>query len=228
RMPRDQAATGPAAGDAPGDSPVTVPLRDRTLVPIIVFGVSAVLIATGQFASFTYIRPYLEGAAGIEPSWVATLLLVYGLAGIVGVVLAGALADRMPRAALVGTVALFVGSFLLLAVAPLVVAPLAAGPTVTALVIAAMAVWGVAMGALFPLLQSTLMRVASERTRTLASAGIVVFFNVGITIGPWAGGALLSASPTAPLIVSALLLAVAGILVVVGLVLARERLRATT
>lgn len=190
--------------------------RDRSLVPLLVFGVAAILIATGQFASFTYIRPYLEQAAGIDPAWAAALLFAYGAAGMVGVVLAGALADRMPRAALIVTVALFVVAFVVLAVAP----------AQTVAVIAALGVWGVAMGALFPLLQSTLMRVATERTRMLAGAGIVVFFNVGITIGPWLGGLLVAErSPTAPLVASALLLLAAGVLVVVGLIVARAALR---
>jgi predicted MFS family arabinose efflux permease len=65
------------------------------------------------------------------------------------------------------------------------------------------------------------MRVATERTRMLASAGIVVFFNVGITIGPWLGGILVAGSPAGPLAASAVLLAVAGALVVAGLALAR-------
>jgi predicted MFS family arabinose efflux permease len=128
-----------------------------------------------------------------------------------GVVLAGILADRFPRASLIVTVGLFVVAFAVLAVAP---------SSVVA-VVAALAVWGAAMGALFPLLQSTLMRVATERTRMLASAGIVVFFNVGITIGPWLGGILVAGSPAGPLAASAVLLAVAGALVVAGLALAR-------
>ena len=47
-------------------------------MPLLVFGVAAVLIATGQFTSFTYIRPYLETAAGFSPGWAAPLLFAYG------------------------------------------------------------------------------------------------------------------------------------------------------
>jgi len=206
-MPRADATASVAAEPlAPG--------RDRSLVPLLVFGAAAVLIATGQFTSFTYIRPYLEVAAGFDPAWAAPLLFAYGAAGLVGVALAGVLADRMPRASLTVTVALFVVAFAALALVP-------AHPVV---VVAALAVWGAAMGALFPLLQSTLMRVATERTRMLASAGIVVFFNAGITIGPWLGGRLVAVSPTGPLAASAGLLLGAGALIVVGLVLARDAL----
>lgn len=206
-MPRSTAAA--VAEDA---APVG---RDRSLVPLLVFGAAAILIATGQFTSFTYIRPYLEIAAGFDPAWAAPLLFAYGATGLVGVALAGVLADRMPRAALTFTVGLFVVAFV----------ALAALPTQPVAVVAALATWGAAMGSLFPLLQSTLMRVATERTRMLASAGIVVFFNAGITIGPWWGGRLVEASPTAPLVASAGLLLGAGTLIVVGLVLAREALR---
>src|SRR4029079_17564060 len=59
-----------------------------------------------------------------------------------------------------------------------------------AAVVAGLVAWGFAIGAIFPLIQTSLMRSSTERTRTLASAGIVVLFNIGIAIGPWIGGML--------------------------------------
>lgn len=85
-----------------------------------------------------------------------------------------------------------------------------------------------AIGALFPLLQTTLMRIATERTRTLASAGIVVLFNVGIAVGPWLGGLVGGeTAPTVTTAVSAAAMVVAAVLGVVGVVLARARLAAS-
>ncbi|WP_194409778.1 MFS transporter [Microbacterium cremeum] len=192
--------------------------RDPSLPALAAFGASAVLIAVAQFASFTYIRPYLEVSARIEAEWAAALLFAYGMAGMVGVVVAGFLADRFPRSALVAILAAFAVAFAVLTVA--------AGAL--AAVVGALLVWGFAIGALFPLLQTTLMRIATERTRTLASAGIVVLFNVGIAVGPWLGG--ITGGETAPAVttaVSAAAMVLAAVLGTVGVVLARARLAAS-
>lgn len=192
--------------------------RDPSLPALAAFGASAVLIAVAQFASFTYIRPYLEVSATIGTEWAAMLLFAYGMAGMVGVVAAGFLADRFPRSSLVVILAAFAVAFAVLTVA--------AGAL--AAVIGALLVWGFAIGALFPLLQTTLMRIATERTRTLASAGIVVLFNVGIAVGPWLGGLVGGESaPTVTTAVSAAAMVVAAVLGAVGVVLARARLAAS-
>jgi predicted MFS family arabinose efflux permease len=65
------------------------------------------------------------------------------------------------------------------------------------------------------------MRSSTDRTRTLASAGIVVLFNVGIAVGPWMGGMLGGAtSPTTNTAVSALAMLVAAAIGTLGVVLA--------
>ena len=190
--------------------------RDPSLPALAAFGLAAVLIAIAQFASFTYIRPYLEVSASVGAEWAAALLFVYGAAGIAGVVAAGFLADRFPRAALAAILVLFAAVFAVLT--------LAAGAF--AAVVVALLAWGVAMGALFPLLQTTLMRIATERTRTLASAGIVVLFNVGISVGPWLGGiAGGDVAPTATTALSAVAMVAAAAFGVVGIALAGPRLR---
>ena len=187
--------------------------RDRSLPAIGAFGIAAVLIALGQFATFTYVRPLLS-AAGFDEGWAAALLFVYGTAGLIGVVAAGWLADRFPRGALAATLVVF-------AVA---LATLAAAMSTPAAVVVSLVLWGAAIGAIFPLLQATLMRAATDRTRTLASAGIVVLFNVGIAIGPWLGGAVGGASaPQVTAAVSALALAVAALAGGAGVVLAGRR-----
>jgi predicted MFS family arabinose efflux permease len=191
--------------------------RDPSLPALLTFGASAILIAVAQFASFTYIRPYLEVSASIDTEWAAGLLFAYGLAGMGGVVLAGFLADRFPRSSLVAILVAVAVAFALLTVA--------AGTL--AVVIGALVVWGFAIGALFPLLQTTLMRIATERTRTLAGAGIVVLFNVGIAVGPWLGGVMGGeTAPTVTTAVSAAAMVVAALFGVVGVVLAGTRLAA--
>jgi predicted MFS family arabinose efflux permease len=185
-------------------------LRDATFPAVLAFGVASVLIALAQFTSFTYIRPYLEEQAGFDAAWSGPLLLVFGVMGIVGVGLAGVLVDRRPRASLTGTLVLFALALIVLTLWP--------GSRV--LVVSGVALWGLAMGAVFPLIQTTLMRTASERLRLLASAGVVVFFNVGIGVGSWLGGVLDGAWPvTANTAVSAVTMFVAAGLVIAGGVL---------
>ncbi|WP_159499808.1 MFS transporter [Microbacterium sp. 18062] len=187
---------------------------DRSLPAVATFGLVAVLIATAQFGSFTYIRPYLSESASVAPEWSAVLLLVYGAAGLLGVVVAGVLADRFPRGSLIAVLVVFAASFAALS---LVSASIVA-------VVASLVVWGVAFGAVFPLLQTILMRIASERTRPLASAGIVVFFNVGIAAGPWLGAAAGGAStPTTAMAVSACAMVLAAVLGTLGVLLAGLR-----
>ncbi|WP_214467741.1 MFS transporter [Microbacterium flavescens] len=190
--------------------------RDPSLPALAAFGLASILIAVAQFASFTYIRPYLGVSASIDAEWAAALLFLFGAAGMVGVVAAGFLADRFPRASLTGILVLFVAVFAVLT--------LAASNLVA--VIAALAAWGFALGAMFPLLQTTLMRVSTERTRTLASAGIVVLFNIGIAVGPWLGGATGGeTSPTSTTAVSASAMLLAAVVGGVGLALAGRRMR---
>lgn len=209
-MPRFQPAPAEASDRGAGL------LRDPSLPALAAFGMAAVLIAVSQFASFTYIRPYLEVSAGVEADWAAGLLFAYGMAGMVGVVAAGFLADRFPRGALVTILVGFVVAF---AVLTGFAASLPA-------VIGALVVWGFAIGALFPLLQTTLMRIATDRTRTLASAGIVVLFNVGIAVGPWLGGVTGGdLRPTLTTAVSAGAMLVAAVVGVVAVMLAGRRLR---
>jgi len=207
RLPRSLVAPVPAGAREP--------LRhDRSIPALVAFGVSGLLIGLAQFLSFVYIRPYLAEAAGVPDAWASVLLFVFGAAGMAGVAVAGALADRFPRSALTGTLVLFSLAF----------AALAAFPGQIAVVVVALALWGAATGAVFPLIQTALMRAASDRLRDLASAAIIVLFNVGIAAGSWAGGQLSSAfGPTANPAVSAAAVLLAAVLAAVGAVLASRR-----
>ena len=209
RMPRLSPGRVRTSADADGGL-----WRDPSLPAIAAFGVASVLIAVAQFASFTYIRPYLQQSASIGTEWAAALLFVYGAAGMVGVVAAGVLADRYPKSALTVTLLVFAAAFGVLTV----------GAGSLAAVLAGLIAWGFAIGAIFPLIQTALMRSATDRTRTLASAGIVVLFNVGIAVGPWIGGMLGGAtSPTTNTAVSASAMLMAAVIGTLGVVLAGRR-----
>lgn len=168
--------------------------RDRSIPPLLAFGAAGLLLGLAQFLSFVYIRPYFSDAAGIADGWASALLFVFGAAGMAGVAAAGVAGDRFPRSALTVTLLVFATGFAVLAVAP----------QNTVIVVSALALWGVATGAMFPLIQTALMRAASDRLRDLASAGIIVLVNVGIAAGSWLGGELTGAfGPTANMAVSA-------------------------
>lgn len=47
------------------------------------------VVLHGQFALFTYIRPFLEGITGVGASTLSSLLLIMGVAGLLGTYLIG-------------------------------------------------------------------------------------------------------------------------------------------
>jgi len=67
--------------------------------PAVVLGMAAVsLLFMGQFALFTYLRPFLESVTGVDATTLSLMLLVLGVAGFVGTTLIGAvLKDRLYR-----------------------------------------------------------------------------------------------------------------------------------
>lgn len=58
----------------------------------------ALLFFGGDIAGFTFIRPYLEAGAGFDATTVAIVLLVLGIANLIGNAVGGVLADRVLRA----------------------------------------------------------------------------------------------------------------------------------
>ena len=55
------------------------------------------LMLTGHFLLYTYVAPLLQQLGGHDARDRAVLLLVFGLAGPVGIALSGPLSDRFPR-----------------------------------------------------------------------------------------------------------------------------------
>ncbi len=181
--------------------------RDRSLPAVLVYALAALLLGFAQFLSFIYIRPYLGDAVGIPDAWASALLFVFGAAGMAGVAFAGVLADRFPRTALTAVFLVFAAGFAVLALVP--------GSVIA--VVGALVLWGLATGAVFPLIQTALMRAASDRLRDLASASIVVLINVGIATGSWAGGMLTASfGPPANMGVSAAAMLVAAVVAAFG------------
>ncbi|HEY3009307.1 MAG TPA: MFS transporter [Micromonosporaceae bacterium] len=142
--------------------------------------VTTALAVTGAFTAFTYVSPFLTDVSGFGAGAVGPVLLLRGLAGLAGVLLAGFLVDRdgwRTMAAIVGvqTVAL-AGQFL-------------AGATPVGAV-AMVAVSGFALAGISAALGARVLEVAPA-TSDMAAAGTSTAFNVGITAGALLGSVLL-------------------------------------
>ncbi len=199
----------PNVAAEPGATAARFRRGDVALGPVLlVCGVTAATML-GQYAVFTYVAPLVTDVVGLQAGAVGPLLLVYGVTGALGLVLAGSpLARRADRAMLVA-----MGT----AVVALVVLGIAPGVVPS---IIAFAVWGLAFGAIPPLLQTRLLQATPARQRDAASALYTTAFNVGI-----GGGALVGAVLFERIGVQSLPFVYAAVLVVVALVLVADAVR---
>ncbi|MFH8748606.1 MFS transporter [Streptomyces rimosus] len=170
--------------------------RAPGLAPVVL---TTGLVILGHFTLYTYVTEYLRDAAGFAPASVSAVLLLFGLTGIAGTLLSGALVDTRPRATLLGTLALMAVSLTALGAAP------ASRP----LLFLAIATWGLACTALPVCFQTAVLRTARDAPDA-ASSLYVAAFNTGIGAGALTGGLLLTATPPAALPWAALALLLAG------------------
>jgi DHA1 family inner membrane transport protein len=179
----------------------------------LTLGVGAVGFG-GMFAMYSYIAPTVTDVTGLPASAVPLFLLVFGLSGFAGNLVAGRMGDwSVIRSVVIGIAGLGV-SLALFAVA----APYA----VPALVVLAMT--SVLASVLVINLQLRLMQVAGT-AQTLAAAGNHAALNLANALGAWVGGLVIAAGYgyTAPSLVGAGLAVVGlGILAVSVLVHRRD------
>lgn len=168
----------PAAAPAAPGARASASWRDPSVPAVLRIAVAAALVLVGHFALYTYVAPLLADAGGFGAPARALLLLAFGVAGAAGLAASGPLSDRWPRAALAGVAVAFAASTAAVGVLE---------RSATAGVVA-IAVWGVLIGALPPVFQTRLMRVASPGFRPTAGALAVATLNLGV-----AGGAALGA-----------------------------------
>lgn len=138
------------------------------------------LLVTGHFTAFTYVRPLLTLQSGVDAAWIGALLFAYGMAGIAGNFIAGPLATRHPRGIL-----LAIACGLLLT--PLLLLWVGNSPSGGA---AVLLLWGLAYGGVSVGLMSWMMKAVPHAVE-IATALYVGVFNIGIALGAWAGGRLL-------------------------------------
>jgi predicted MFS family arabinose efflux permease len=134
------------------------------------------LLLTGQQVMYTYVAPYLSWAGFGRTGLV---LMIFGVATIGGVWVAGLRADRHARSALAVVLAAFV------------IAMAAVSVRVPALLVGGVVVWGVAYGAAPTLLQTLLIRACGPGDADVATALQTTVYNVGIALGSLLGGIVL-------------------------------------
>jgi predicted MFS family arabinose efflux permease len=152
--------------------PVLTAVRGR---PLLLVAAIIVMLTLGHYTPYAYVSPLLRNA-GVHSDAVSLVLLGYGVASILGLVLSSMVVDRHPQRGLRLAIALTVGCLLCLGVTH------ATAATVTVVVL-----WGLAFGTLPTLIQAIALRAVPHAPDT-APAVVNACFNVGI-----AGGALLGA-----------------------------------
>ncbi|WP_434768677.1 MFS transporter [Pseudomonas triticicola] len=153
----------------------------RPGIAIGMFG--CVLVHTGHFALFTYIRPFLESTTGVGAQTLALMLLGFGVANFAGTLFAGWLLQRHPRATLV-LMPVLVG------VAALALVGLPASVTGQALLLA---LWGMAFGGVPVAWSNWVARSVPDQAES-AGGMVVASVQSAIAAGAAAGGSVFSFS----------------------------------
>jgi predicted MFS family arabinose efflux permease len=154
----------------------TMPHRTRFRALLVVTAVGI----TGDYVGQTYVTPFLLDVSGFPDDALSLLLLVAGMAGVVGTIVIGRFIDSRPVAALTVPLGLVGGGMLVM---------YALG-TVQPVAVAVMAVFGLGFSAFAATVQGRTLQLAPGNT-DLASAASGAAFNAGIASGSLLGGALL-------------------------------------
>ncbi|MBH3368981.1 MFS transporter [Pseudomonas carnis] len=177
------------------------PARLRTVFEVLqrpgiamgMFG--CVLVHSGHFAMFTYVRPFLEGTTGIGSQGLSLMLLGFGVANFFGTLLAGRLLEHRPLATLVLMPALVGVAALALVLLP----PSLPGQAVL------LAIWGLAFGGV-PVAWSNWVASAVPDQAESAGGMVVASVQSAIAMGAAAGGAVFSLGGSAGVFIAAAVL----------------------
>lgn len=184
--------------DAADDLSLLQVLRTPAVTVVVI---TTAVTMLGFFSFFTYISPFLLHA-GVNEQGLSPVLLGYGVAGAIGLFLAGLLIDKRPRVGMLGGSVVLTGALVLLAV----------GRGSVALAVVGCCLAGMALNSLALGVQAATLRAAPPGATDTASALNASAFNLGIGGGALFGGLVLDSFG-----VGALPL-VAGVLVGIGLV----------
>jgi predicted MFS family arabinose efflux permease len=140
---------------------------------------AVLLVISGHFAGFTYMRPLMEDVTHLSVGAISAVLLAFGIGGFFGNFAGGFVAERSERLAIV------LGGALIAAMAACL---LLAGSS-AAVTAVAVALWGFAFGA-FPVgFQTWIVRAAPDHAEG-AGGLLVAAFQVAIATGALGGGVL--------------------------------------
>jgi predicted MFS family arabinose efflux permease len=172
--------------------------------------ISVVLVFTGHFAFFTYVRPFLEIVTGVGVSGVSGILLGFGVANFLGTLLGGLMLER--NMGLTLTVMPLVTGIAGLGLVGAGHAPFADS--------AMIALWGLAFGAV-PVAWSTWITRTVPDEAESAGGLIVAAVQLAIATGAAAGGAIFDASGASGVFTTGgVVLLLAALMILVGV---RER-----
>jgi predicted MFS family arabinose efflux permease len=204
-LPAMQAqAGGESAGESKSGPAAMVRLLKR---PAVAFGMAAVsLFFMGQFALFTYLRPFLETVTHAGVSTLSLMLLVVGVSGLVGTALIGGLLkNRLYR--------MLIAMPLLMAATALALIAFGSSAAATAVLLAA---WGL-VGTSAPVGWWTWLAQTLPREAEAGGGLMVAVVQLAIMLGALVGGLLFDASGyQATFSMSAGLLLAAGALAVLA------------
>lgn len=175
--------------------------------PQVPFGIAAVtLFFMGQFALFTYLRPFLETVTGVGSATLSLILLVIGVSGLLGTYLIGSVVKTRLQHALVG---------LPLMMAVLAAALIAFGSSSIATT-ALLALWGL-IGTAAPVAWWTWLSKTLPDDAEAGGGLMVAVVQLAITAGAAGGGLLFDASGyQATFSASAAILATSGAVAFLG------------
>lgn len=145
--------------------------RLRMVMLIVVFFV------LGHFAAYTFVRPFMENNSWATPAYITGLLMIFGVGGAIGNVIAGNAVTKNLRISFIAACAALVASLLLM---------LTIGQSQAGLMIS-LAVWGISFGAV-QLCQLNVTQAAAPDTFEAAMSLNTLAYNTSIALGALFGG----------------------------------------
>jgi predicted MFS family arabinose efflux permease len=138
------------------------------------------LIVTAQFATYTYVTPFLRDV--VRPELIGLFLLVYGAAGLIGNLIAGTTAARNLTATFATCAGLIAAAALLM--------PAIGRSTTGALLL--LVVWGLGYGGV-PVCSMSMFAQAAPQSREAATVWFTSSFQAVLSIGALLGGLVVDA-----------------------------------
>ena len=161
------------------------------------------LLMAGQFCAYTLLVPLMTQRFGLASGDMTTLLMLFGLGGVIGNLLAGRFGSRLGPVRLIR----FSMLGLTLAFAGLMLAPALPLPGVLLMML-----WSVC-GLLFAApQQQRLIQLVPPALRSLALAANASAMYLGMSLGAWSGARLYGLAGVETLIPASLLLTLLGVL----------------